>query len=92
MTSTCLGGACLQPRVHFDLKFGHKHINSGLLANLAKALAHSGALQVGALLKAYFSKELGVDPHDLVVVSIMPCVRKQGEADRVMHTTDTGAR
>ena len=35
---------------------------------------------------------MGVDPRDLVVASIMPCVRKQGEADRIMFHTDSGAR
>ncbi len=38
------------------------------------------------------SNKLGVDPKNLVVVSIMPCVRKQGEADRIMFHTDDGVR
>jgi iron only hydrogenase large subunit-like protein len=38
------------------------------------------------------SKQLGKDPHDVVVVSCMPCVRKQGEADRIMFQDESGAR
>ncbi|GAB4814569.1 hypothetical protein N2152v2_001615 [Parachlorella kessleri] len=52
----------------------------------------SPQMMMGAVLKAYFSHKMGVDPRDLVVASIMPCVRKQGEADRIMFHTNSGAR
>lgn len=37
------------------------------------------------------SQKIGVKPQDMSVVSIMPCVRKQGEADRMMFHTPEGA-
>lgn len=38
-------------------------------------------------------QKIGKRPSDISVVSVMPCVRKQGEADRMMfHTPDGGSR
>jgi iron-only hydrogenase group A len=39
---------------------------------------------MGAVVKHIFSQTIGLEPKDINLVSIMPCVRKQGEADRVM--------
>lgn len=36
----------------------------------------------GALAKTYYAKKVGIDPQDIVVVSIMPCTAKKFEADR----------
>ena len=36
----------------------------------------------GALIKSYFSKQLGIDAEKIVVVSIMPCVAKKFEGQR----------
>lgn len=36
----------------------------------------------GAMIKAYWSKKIGVDPKKIVVVSIMPCIAKKFEAAR----------
>lgn len=36
----------------------------------------------GALAKTYYAEKVGVDPANMVVVSIMPCVAKKFEADR----------
>ena len=36
----------------------------------------------GALIKSYFAEKIGVDPKDIVVVSIMPCVAKKFEGAR----------
>lgn len=36
----------------------------------------------GAIIKAYFAKKIGVDPNNIVVVSIMPCVAKKFENQR----------
>jgi NADH-quinone oxidoreductase subunit G len=33
----------------------------------------------GALLKSYFAEKIGVDPHKIFVVSIMPCLAKKAE-------------
>ncbi|KAG2449993.1 hypothetical protein HYH02_000097 [Chlamydomonas schloesseri] len=42
----------------------------------------SPQMMMGALVKTYLSDKLAVPPGDIVMVSVMPCVRKQGEADR----------
>lgn len=42
----------------------------------------------GAMAKTYLSKKIGVDPKDIVVVSIMPCVAKKHEASREEMTRD----
>ena len=40
-------------------------------------------LMLGAVLKKYFApRVMGVDPRRVRVVSVMPCIKKQGEADR----------
>lgn len=37
---------------------------------------------MGSMIKTFFAERIGKKPEDIVFVSIMPCVRKQGEADR----------
>ena len=36
----------------------------------------------GATVKTYYAKKFGMDPHDIVVVSVMPCTAKKFEAER----------
>ncbi len=36
----------------------------------------------GALAKTYYAEKAGIDPKDIVSVSIMPCVAKKFECDR----------
>ncbi len=36
----------------------------------------------GAVIKSYYAEKHGIDPKDIVVVSIMPCTAKKFEADR----------
>ena len=47
-------------------------------ANLSTA--KSPQQMFGAVAKSYFAEKLGVDPHRIFVVSIMPCVSKKSEA------------
>ncbi len=54
--------------------------------------AKSPHMMEGALIKEYFSEKIGKTDAELSLVSIMPCVRKQGEADRIHFQTKTGAR
>lgn len=42
----------------------------------------------GSIAKKYYSKELGVSPEDLFVISIMPCTAKKGESERKEFQTD----
>jgi NADP-reducing hydrogenase subunit HndD len=45
----------------------------------------------GALAKSYYAKKVGIDPKDIIVVSVMPCTAKKFEAQRPeMH--DSGYR
>ena len=39
----------------------------------------------GAVAKSYFAQKLGVDPHDIFVVSIMPCTAKKSECSTAHH-------
>jgi NADH-quinone oxidoreductase subunit G len=36
----------------------------------------------GAITKSYFASKMGIDPKNIVVVSVMPCLAKKYEADR----------
>ena len=47
-------------------------------ANLSSA--KSPQQMFGAVAKSYFAQKLGVSPHDIFVVSIMPCTSKKSEA------------
>jgi iron only hydrogenase large subunit-like protein len=49
-------------------------------------------MMMGAVVKGYFSTVAGVQPEDICSVSVMPCVRKQGEADREWFVTDVVAK
>jgi iron-only hydrogenase group A len=44
---------------------------------------------MGSIVKHVFAETIGLKPDDIFMVSIMPCVRKQGEADRPMFGDDT---
>ena len=41
--------------------------------------AKSPQAMFGAVAKSYFAEKIGVDPHDIFVVSIMPCTAKKAE-------------
>lgn len=43
----------------------------------------------GALIKSYFADKIGVDPKNIVVVSIMPCVGKKFEGERKELSNDS---
>lgn len=44
--------------------------------------AKSPQQMFGAITKSYYAKKIGVDPKDIVVVSVMPCLAKKYEASR----------
>ena len=46
-------------------------------ANLSTA--KSPQQMFGAVAKSYFAEKIGVDPHDMRVISVMPCVSKKAE-------------
>lgn len=45
-------------------------------------------MMFGAILKSYYAKTKGIDPKDIYVVSIMPCVAKKGESSRQENIHD----
>ena len=49
-----------------------------MLANLSTC--KSPQQMFGALAKTYYAEKIGVEPEDMVVVSIMPCTAKKYEA------------
>ncbi|KAI8472703.1 MAG: hydrogenase [Monoraphidium minutum] len=51
----------------------------------------SPQMMMGSVIKNYFARSAGVGPEALCSCSIMPCVRKQGEADREWFETETAA-
>lgn len=51
-----------------------------LIPNLSTA--KSPHQMFGAIIKAYYSKEYGIDPKDIINVSIMPCTSKKYERQR----------
>jgi len=59
----------------------------GLLPNLSSC--KSPQQMFGALAKTYYAKQAGIDPADIVVVSVMPCTAKKFEAVRG-EMTDSG--
>ena len=50
--------------------------------------AKSPQQMFGAIAKTYYAQRIGVDPKDLVVVSIMPCLCKKYEANRAEFGRD----
>ena len=48
-------------------------------------------MMVGAIVKSYFAKTHDIDPNDLYVVSIMPCVAKKYERQRKEMPNDVDA-
>ena len=42
----------------------------------------------GAIAKSYYAKKIGMDPKDIVVVSVMPCLAKKYEASRSEFSHD----
>lgn len=41
----------------------------------------------GSIAKTYYAKQMGIDPKDLVVVSVMPCIAKKYEANLPYQNT-----
>ena len=52
----------------------------GILPNLSTC--KSPQQMFGALAKTYYAKKEGIDPKDIVVVSVMPCTAKKFECER----------
>jgi len=50
--------------------------------------AKSPQQMFGAIAKTYYAQKIGVDPKDLVLVSIMPCLCKKYEAHRIEFGRD----
>jgi NADP-reducing hydrogenase subunit HndD len=66
-----------------------EHFNPDMLANLSTC--KSPQQMFGALAKTYYAEKIGVQPEDMVVVSVMPCTAKKYEAQRP-EMTDSGVQ
>lgn len=51
-----------------------------MFANISSCKSPQGMM--GGLIKTYWAEKMGIDPADIVVVSIMPCTAKKFELDR----------
>ena len=43
---------------------------------------------MGAVVKSYYAKKIGVDPHDIFMISVMPCTAKKYEIQRPVMEVD----
>ncbi len=57
-----------------------EHFYPELLDHLSTC--KSPHMMLGALAKTYFAQKVGIDPKDIVVVSVMPCTAKKFECNR----------
>lgn len=57
-----------------------EHYYPELLPNLSTC--KSPQQMFGALAKTYYAQQAGIDPKDIITVSVMPCTAKKFEADR----------
>lgn len=57
-----------------------------LLPNLSTC--KSPHMMLGAMIKSHYAQRNNLDPKDIVVVSVMPCVAKKGEKEREENLTD----
>ena len=57
-----------------------EHYYPELIPNLSSC--KSPQQMMGAMIKSYYAEKMGIDPKDMVVVSIMPCVAKKFEIKR----------
>jgi NADH-quinone oxidoreductase subunit G len=63
-----------------------EHYYPELLGNISTC--KSPQEMMGATIKSYLAKKLGIDPRDIFVVSVMPCTAKKYEALRPELSTD----
>ncbi|MCF0115518.1 MAG: 4Fe-4S binding protein, partial [Erysipelotrichaceae bacterium] len=63
-----------------------EHFFPEFIPNLSTA--KSPHMMFGATLKGYYAPKINVDPKDMVVVSVMPCVAKKFEASRPEFVVD----
>ena len=59
-----------------------------LIPNASTCRSPMGMMSV--LIKTYYAERAGLDPKDIVVVAVMPCVAKKFEAAREEHRTEDG--
>ena len=52
--------------------------------------AKSPHQMVGPVAKTYYAQKMGIDPKDIVVVSVMPCTAKKQEIDRDSNMSSSG--
>ena len=63
-----------------------EHFRHDLIPHLSSC--KSPHQMMGALLKTYYAEKTGVNPKDVIVVSVMPCTAKKFESSRVIMESD----
>ncbi len=63
-----------------------EHYYPEFIPNLSSAKSPQG--MYGALMKSYYAEKMGIDPKDIVVVSVMPCTAKKFERSREQNKVD----
>ncbi len=63
-----------------------EHFYPEFIPNLSSC--KSPQMMFGAMLKSYYAQKEGIDPKDIVVVSVMPCVAKKYEVARPEFEVD----
>ncbi len=58
------------------------------IPNLSSCKSPQGMF--GSVAKTYYAEKMGIDPKDIYVVSVMPCIAKKFEAERREHTAVEG--
>ena len=69
---------------YFDLATVHKYLNEVFYADMTENLSSCKSPQqmFGAMVKTYFAEKQGIDPKNIVSVSVMPCTAKKFEIGR----------
>ncbi len=65
-----------------------EHYHHDMVPHLSSCKSPQGMF--GSVAKTYYAEKMGIDPKDIVSVSVMPCTAKKFEASRHDHTAVPG--
>lgn len=89
ITAALTGGSATLPMITSCSPGWIKHIEHTFPNELDHlSTCKSPHTMLGALTKSFYAKKLGVDPHDIFTVSVMPCTAKKYEIQRPEMTVD----
>jgi len=89
ITAALTGGSATLPMITSCSPGWIKHIEHTFPNELGHlSTCKSPHTMLGALTKSFYAKKLGVDPHDVFTVSVMPCTAKKYEIQRPEMAVD----